>query len=652
MPVSNTDTGHRSAKKPEQELGLQPIVAKSSFFEEVSYIQSKGKDPRGWSTANSLTATWRDVLIPDIVRVASAVLERLYDTPAPQLSKSQEEEKGFEVLKNSLLESKNIEIVRKKNFFNEEVTEEEREIIAQRVALQQRQFAAYEVREKARKSNRIRTVFDYVTDEEITELLNDSNQDEDEVIYNLTKPGYLSGIRKTIALKYADEESNYAPVMSNEQRTAYQQLLKKRKETLKKTINADAKKRYRTYERLGLDEALEKLNNNEVDPEKAFEGWSEARVKAYQMIEQNPNSYYYRFNAPGEIQRRGQWDEDEKELFHKRLAEVGANGQWGIFSMKIPGRVGYQCSNYYRLLIETHKISDPNYVLDEKGKAHFLFEKKSSDGQVKKTFRTHTKLASVKKKKEAMDTDTVSDDSTPEQENIAEPSSSKTVPADLKRRKSSPSAVADEAIPTTKTSKTTPKTNTNPSTAKSHAAASSSSTPSTPTTPKPVTVVRKRRRVVRTKDDDTSDDYDDDYSGSFTTRAKTVADDRRRSKRQRRPTAHAIESGLASQLLGIQGEDDYLREDSDDNDNEDDESCDPTCPLPGFIDPITLEQIIKPAISKYGHVMGYDSWIRCLNNWEGQRNICPLTKKPLTKRDLVILTFENIEEYRNQIVNI
>jgi hypothetical protein len=31
---------------------------------------------------------------------------------------------------------------------------------------------------------------------------------------------------------------------------------------------------------------------------------------------------------------------------------------------------------------------------------------------------------------------------------------------------------------------------------------------------------------------------------------------------------------------------------------------DPTCPLPNFIDPITLEQVIKPAISKYGHVMG------------------------------------------------
>lgn len=33
-------------------------------------------------------------------------------------------------------------------------------------------------------------------------------------------------------------------------------------------------------------------------------------------------------------------------MFYARLAEAGANGQWGIFSMKIPGRVGYQVLFY------------------------------------------------------------------------------------------------------------------------------------------------------------------------------------------------------------------------------------------------------------------------------------------------------------------
>ena len=31
-------------------------------------------------------------------------------------------------------------------------------------------------------------------------------------------------------------------------------------------------------------------------------------------------------------------------------------------------------------------------------------------------------------------------------------------------------------------------------------------------------------------------------------------------------------------------------------------------PLPGFIDPITLEPVVNPAISPYGHVMGLATW--------------------------------------------
>ncbi|KAI7896203.1 uncharacterized protein EV154DRAFT_411833, partial [Mucor mucedo] len=462
--------------------------------------------------------------------------------------------------------SKKIDIVKKDNFFNEEVTVEEREIIAQRVALQQRQFAAYERRENIRKSAKIRKMFDYVCDEEILECLKDCNGDEDEVIYRLTKPAYLCDIRKAISLKYAKEEESYAPLMTSEQRTAYEQLLKKRSVTLKKTTNDQAKKQYRMCGRLGLDEALEQFQNNQIDPEKAFEGWSQARIKAYQMIDQNPNSYYYRFNAPGEVQRKGQWDEPEKKMFFDRLADVGANGQWGLFSMTIPGRVGYQCSNFYRLLVETQTINDPNYVLDERGKAHYLFDKKSADGQIKKTFRTHSKHAS---------NSDPADESGP---STASPRKGRRQPAKAGTRK-------------------------------------------------------RRSRFADSDSDEDSNLFDDDFSGNYSTRAARDEEDengQRKSKRARRPTAAAIESGLAT---------------SGSWHNETEET-DPMCPLPGFVDPITLEQVIKPAISKYGHVMGYDSWTRCLTNWEGKRNICPLTKKALTKRDLVILTFDNLDEYK------
>jgi len=106
-----------------------------------------------------------------------------------------------------------------------------------------------------------------------------------------------------------------------------------------------------------------------------FSEWSEARRRAWQIKDKNANAYYYRFNDPGEPQRNGKWTKEERLLFFNRMAEIGVDGKWGIFSKAIPGRVGYQCSNFYRHLIENKEIEDKNYILDDKGKAHYLFQK-------------------------------------------------------------------------------------------------------------------------------------------------------------------------------------------------------------------------------------------------------------------------------------
>jgi len=74
-------------------------------------------------------------------------------------------------------------------------------------------------------------------------------------------------------------------------------------------------------------------------------------VQAYRQLKTNPNTYYYRFCAPGVQQKNGPWTKSEEVLFMERLAEMGGakrKMQWGLFSMAIPGRVGYQCSNFYR----------------------------------------------------------------------------------------------------------------------------------------------------------------------------------------------------------------------------------------------------------------------------------------------------------------
>lgn len=80
--------------------------------------------------------------------------------------------------RKSCLCSQKIETVRKQSFFSEELTEEERDIVAKRVALQQRQFAEYERREKIRKSKAIQAMFEHVNNEEIQEMLLDCDDNE------------------------------------------------------------------------------------------------------------------------------------------------------------------------------------------------------------------------------------------------------------------------------------------------------------------------------------------------------------------------------------------------------------------------------------------------------------------------------------------
>jgi len=69
-------------------------------------------------------------------------------------------------------------------------------------------------------------------------------------------------------------------------------------------------------------------------------------------------------------------------------------------------------------------------------------------------------------------------------------------------------------------------------------------------------------------------------------------------------------------------------------------------PLPKFIDPITLEPVVNPAISPYGHVMGLATWRAVL----AEQKRCPFTKNPLGPEQLTVLTKNNIERYRDRII--
>jgi len=188
------------------------------------------------------------------------------------------------------------------------------------------------------------SVHEHLSRDEAIRALEDCHDDEEAAVLKFTEPDALATLRRTIALELSGgQEDAPAVSLTDEQREAYERLLQKRKATLKKVATSEMKKKmYNRVPRLRLDDALKQLNQSQGDLEKAMEGWSEARIRAYKLIKENPNAYYYRFNAPGEQQRNGKFTAAEHKLFMDRLREVGADGQWGIFSMAIPGRVGYQ----------------------------------------------------------------------------------------------------------------------------------------------------------------------------------------------------------------------------------------------------------------------------------------------------------------------
>jgi len=106
-------------------------------------------------------------------------------------------------------------------------------------------------------------------------------------------------------------------------------------------------------------------------PADTWLSWSDAKQLSY-LRSGNPNTFLYRNLPPGETKRNGPWSQDEKKLFLRRLKEMkeqteGPISQWGIFSQAIPGRVGYQCANFYRKLVQSGEIKDENYIIDKEG---------------------------------------------------------------------------------------------------------------------------------------------------------------------------------------------------------------------------------------------------------------------------------------------
>jgi len=366
----------------------------------------------------------------------------------------------------------------------------------------------------------------------------------------------------------------------------------KRKRRKNVWVDKDGRE-YHCKGRLLLDDALKDTVN--------FEGWSAARVQAFKNKTVNPNAYYYRFNDPGEEQQNGRIRMDEHKAFMLRVMEHGVNQQWGCFSKAIKGRVGYQCSNYWRQMMKDGWVKDPNYWIRADGSFQFKRAKKGSipdeirrysfvvthdpskvfdplpgthpkkpaDSKLAKYLQTNVKALNEKKKKEGKS----------------------------KRKKRGKKGKSEEEEEEEEEGKKKRKKG------------------------------KESRKKRKSKKKDSEQDEESESKSSKKSRGKKRKHSGRKDKLE--PPQKKRKKVAA----------------------EEEEQDDPMAVLKGMVDMMTGEAMVRPTISPYGHVMEYDSWCRILRDAK-TKNRCPFTNGKITRRQLVKLDADNIEEHRERIVNI
>jgi hypothetical protein len=410
------------------------------------------------------------------------------------------------------------------------------------------------------------------------------------------------------------------------------------------------KKKQITVKKLRLDDAI---------AQGSTEGWSAARVRAWNLRHENPNAYYYRFNQPGEEQRNGKWTELERERFFARMNEVGVNGQWGIFAKEIYGRVGYQCANFYRQMIENNEIEDPRYVIDESGKAHFLFSKRKK----KNGSGIDTSTASASSRNNGGD---AANDECEETE-LGSMEGMTKITRDGKdiyipkinvpvRRAATTSRSKNDSVPRSAQSAELAGASTHPTpkpskegNGRQKSASMASASPSVSlAVPSAAELAYVRTIAPKLTPEQivgvtaSTGAVDAKASGGVSQRAKAAGEARERkknAKKRKRPEEGDDEDYRPSSS--------WSREKAELEATARMKDRLESNPLPGFKDVITNSELIEPAISPYGHVLSYATWLKCLTT--DPKHTCPFTKQPLKKRDLVILTWENIEEYQDKI---
>jgi hypothetical protein len=307
--------------------------------------------------------------------------------------------------------------------------------------------------------------------------------------------------------------------------------------------------------------------------------WSSARKTSYYQAKDHPNSYFYRHLPPGEVQRNGAWTAEEKRLFMSRMRELRGTAttfghDWGLFSRTIPGRVGYQCSNFYRALLESGEMQDSRYV-------------RGSDGRLHHTSRQARETSSCPRKSRKSRSDDIDGDGDGD---------------------------GDDEVS--------------------------------------VSVPRRRRQTGRSW----RSEVERLTIESIESLRFVVGFGRGDGGGRGRGSGGCERLGSGRSEFGFSG--DWGGSGSGVYCQDEDVDCVSgksryemwamQNPLPDAIDFITGEVMRVPAISPDGYVLDYRTWVESLS----EKAVNPFTQNRLTKRQLVILTIENFQEYADKIVNL
>ena len=116
-----------------------------------------------------------------------------------------------------------------------------------------------------------------------------------------------------------------------------------------------------------------KFDRNESKGLRKSHGAEAAKMFAKGQLRKNPNAYFYRHVRPGDVQKDGEWEEDEIQRFVEVAKQYGCGDKWGLFASHLSGRVGYQCSAAYRhVIIPRGLLRDDGFRIKASGETVYV----------------------------------------------------------------------------------------------------------------------------------------------------------------------------------------------------------------------------------------------------------------------------------------